>query len=239
MDSKKIKGIVFDKDGTLIDFEKSWYPLLREFVLNLADGDIDTARRMFSQCGADLDTQEFKSGSTLGAGTNEEIVAVWANILELNKAESIALEKKFNQTLKEKMSDYVHPITCLKTLFTELQSMGIICGIATMDSKESLESCVKNLDIYDVCTYRVGYDSGFGQKPQGGMVLGFCKEHNLHPSEVIVVGDNTHDIHMGKNAGAFCTIGVLTGNSQSDDLFEADYILPDITHIPNFLKETL
>ena len=47
--------------------------------------------------------------------------------------------------------------------------------------------------------------------------------------EVIVVGDNRHDIEMGKNARAGLCIGVLTGASTRDELEEiADLVLDDI-----------
>ena len=193
-------------------FQKSWHPLLRNFVLELSHNDIEQARTLFTMCGADFDTKEFHSGSILGAGTNKKITAVWAKHLGIE--DTLSLEAKFSAYTQQEIGKFVHPITCMKTLFTDLKNMGIISGIATMDGKDSLESCIKDLDIYDVCSYRAGYDSGYGQKPQGGMVLGFCKEHNLEPSQVMVVGYNTHDIHMGKDAGARYTVGVLSGNSK-------------------------
>ena len=35
----KIRGALFDKDGTLIDFDRTWQPIAERLVLQIADGD--------------------------------------------------------------------------------------------------------------------------------------------------------------------------------------------------------
>lgn len=234
MDS--IKGILFDKDGTLIDFEKSWYTLLRGFVIELTDGDMDKSSEMFSRTGADLQTRKFFSDGLLKMGSNQEITAIWGEFLGFNAFKRAQLERAFNAVVSKKIPQYVHPITCLKSLFKELYDMGITSGIATMDSKHSLEASVQKLGIQDICTYRVGYDSGYGKKPKSGMVNGFCQAHNMQPDEIVIVGDSAHDIHMGKNAGVKYTIGIVPNKSEKHHLQGADFTLPDVTHLVAFLK---
>ncbi len=61
---------------------------------------------------------------------------------------------------------------------------------------------------------------------------------SLEPAEVIVVGDNRHDIEMGKNANAGLCIGVLTGTSTRADLEGvADLLLDDIAGLPAVIKQ--
>ena len=69
------------------------------------------------------------------------------------------------------------------------------------------------------------------------MVHAFCTTTDLSLSEVIMGGDNRHDMEMGRNAGvAFC-VGVLTGTSNREELErEADYVLDDITGLPDLLR---
>ena len=38
-----IRGIIFDKDGTLVDFEKTWFAIGDRLALEAADGDRDRA----------------------------------------------------------------------------------------------------------------------------------------------------------------------------------------------------
>ncbi len=65
------------------------------------------------------------------------------------------------------------------------------------------------------------------------MVLGFCQHTGLRPEQVMVVGDNTHDLHMGQSAEAGCNVGVLTGTSVRAELeFDADLVLDSIADLP-------
>jgi len=53
-----------------------------------------------------------------------------------------------------------------------------------------------------------------------------------------VVGDNRHDIEMGRNANAGVCVGVLTGTSERSDLESiADIVLDDIRNLPEYLKQ--
>ena len=50
-----------------------------------------------------------------------------------------------------------------------------------------------------------------------------------------MIGDSTHDLHSGREAGMF-TIGVLTGPATAEDLApHADVVLANIGHIPQWL----
>ena len=70
------------------------------------------------------------------------------------------------------------------------------------------------------------------------MVLGFCAATGLDPHEVAVVGDNNHDLHMGRSAGAGLTVAVLTGTGSRESLAAAsDYCLNDITELVALLPE--
>ena len=68
------------------------------------------------------------------------------------------------------------------------------------------------------------------------MVLGFARVTGLDLREILVVGDNSHDMMMGRNAGAGMTIGVLTGTGTRDTLGPlSDYCLNDITEIETII----
>ena len=52
-----------------------------------------------------------------------------------------------------------------------------------------------------------------------------------------MVGDNWHDIEVGRSAGCACTVGVLTGTSTRNDLEgKADYVLDSIDNLPELLN---
>ena len=68
------------------------------------------------------------------------------------------------------------------------------------------------------------------------MVLEFCAQMALKVEAVVVVGDNRHDIEMGRNANAGLCVGVLTGTSTRSDLESiADIVLDDISGLPDVI----
>ena len=41
-----IRGVLFDKDGTIIDYWRTWVPINREVALYAAGGNADARRRV-------------------------------------------------------------------------------------------------------------------------------------------------------------------------------------------------
>ena len=73
MPPASIRGVLFDKDGTLIDFFQTWAPAYEAVALRLAGGDAVLAERLLTLGGRDPATRCFKPDSALAAGTNAEI----------------------------------------------------------------------------------------------------------------------------------------------------------------------
>ena len=72
-----MRGLLFDKDGTLLDFEASWSRVYRELCLDLAEGDAAVADAMLVAGGFDLATGRFRAGGALAAGHTVDIVRMW------------------------------------------------------------------------------------------------------------------------------------------------------------------
>jgi len=124
------------------------------------------------------------------------------------------------------------PVTELEPLFARLRRRGLRIGIASSDNERSIRVTVQRFGIGDYVDFVAGYDSGHGSKPGPGMVLGFCAETGLAPHQVAVVGDNNHDLHMGRNAGVGLKVAVLSGTGSRQSLEEAcDILLNDITEL--------
>ena len=228
-DSNKIKGIVFDKDGTLLDFHATWVPRALAAVIAVADGDESVALAMLQATGYDTDESRVLGGSILAAGNNRDISLVWAPLANkpVDQVE-ILLNNMFAA------SDYGDSVA-VKDLTSSLQKLadlGLVLGVATMDSEAGIKATLGDFSCLHLFDYAVGYDSGFGSKPGPGMVLGFCQQTGLRPEQVMVVGDNTHDLHMGQSAAVGFNVGVLTGTSTRAELEpEADLVLDSIADL--------
>lgn len=228
------KGLLFDKDGTLIDFMASWLPLIHEASKKMADGDELVAAKMLEATGYDVEQNIILGGSVLAAASNREIAEHWAPFI--NRPISDELVNELNTIFQEGSTEHSVPVTDLSMLFDTFRAMGLKLGIATSDSEQGIYSSLGRFNVLDKLDFICGYDTGHGIKPGAGMVMGFCAETGLKPEEVIVVGDNLHDIEMARNAEAGMAIGVLTGTSTAELLGEhADHVLNNINEIPALL----
>lgn len=222
-----IRGILFDKDGTLIDYLKSWTPVNYELGRIAAAGDAKLADHLLRACGMNPETGLVEADSLLAAGTAVEIaegmVAAGATVpLEI-------LSDEFDG-LFARSGDYAMPVTDLAQFFQRLRQAGFRLGVASSDNERSIRQTAERFGFLVNLDFIAGYDSGHGVKPEPGMVLAFCAATGLAPAEVAMVGDNNHDMHMGRTAGTGLTIAVLTGTGTRQSLSAAaDHVFDDIT----------
>jgi phosphoglycolate phosphatase len=232
---RAIKGILFDKDGTLLDYDESWLPVNLELARIASEGDPQLADRLLSACGMDPATGHIVPDSLLAAGNTRQIadglVAAGSGI---DAAElTIKLDELFSHA-----AEFSVPVTDLSAFFRRLHARGFRLGIASSDNERSIRQTAQRFGFAEFVDYVAGYDSGFGTKPEPGMVLGFCAATGLDPTEIAVVGDNNHDLHMGRNAKAGVTVAVLTGTGSRESLAAAsDYCLNDITELEGLLPD--
>jgi phosphoglycolate phosphatase len=226
---RPIAGILFDKDGTLLDYARSWTPINYEIAKIASREHAALGAALLRAGGMDPDTGHVTPDSLLAAGNTREIAdgmvragAPWASD-ELTET----LDALFSRSV-----EFAVPVTDLAALFTTLSLRGYRLGVASSDNEASIRRTAERFDFAEHLDFVAGYDSGYGVKPEPGMVLAFCAATGLDPDQVAVVGDNNHDLHMGRNAGAGLTIAVLTGTGSRQSLEAAsDHCFPDITHL--------
>jgi phosphoglycolate phosphatase len=225
----QIAGILFDKDGTLLDFDASWEPVNRQVSLVAAGGDAELADRLLAACGMDPISGHIVPDSLFAAGNTREIAEGLIGAGAPFDPETLV---PLIDDLFAGAAEMSVPVTELQPLFARLRQRGLRLGIASSDNERSIRVTVRRFGIDHYVDFVAGYDSGHGAKPGPGMVLGFCAETGLAPHQVAVVGDSNHDLHMGRNAGAGLKVAVLSGTGSRQSLEEAcDIILNDITEL--------
>lgn len=224
-----IKGIVFDKDGTLTDFHRTWIPAYRQAALQVTEriGRKEMLAELLLIGGFDEASGRFDPSSPLACGSTAEIARLWSAHSCIEYPTVLA---GLEATFERYAASCPVPAADLVDLFTRLRERGIVLGVATMDSEALAHATLERLQVARFMSFVCGYDTGFGEKPAPGMVLAFCEAMGLEPSEVAVVGDTLHDIGMGRAAKAGLVIGVLTGASPREVLEQdADHVLPSIS----------
>jgi len=227
------RAVLFDKDGTLIDFQKTWGPVNRRAAHMAAADDPDLAARLMRVGGLDPDTLLTEADSLLAAANTLEIAAAW--VAAGSPIEHGELTRALDALYTGNAGAAV-PVTDVAALFARLKARGLSVGIASSDSEGAIRALAAHLGFAADLDFVAGYDSGHGVKPGGGMVEGFCRAVGVAPAETVVVGDNLHDIEMGRAAGAGAVIGVLTGTGTAEGLSaHADLCLPGIQALEAWL----
>jgi phosphoglycolate phosphatase len=230
-----IAAILFDKDGTLLGYDASWGPVNRELAQIAARGDAELADHLLAACGMDPVTGHVKADSLLAAGNTAEIAA--GLVAAGSSCDLSDLTSRLDRLFTEAASKSV-AVTDLKSFFARLKARGYKLGIASSDNENSIRETARRFGFEENVDFIAGYDSGYGTKPQPGMVLGFCDAISLAPERVAVVGDNNHDLHMARSAGAGLRIAVLTGTGSRESLSaDSHYCFDDITGIETLLPD--
>jgi phosphoglycolate phosphatase len=225
-----IKGLLFDKDGTLFDFQVTWGAWAQQFFLEIADGDVALASRAAAQVGYDFVTCKFAKDSPVIADTPDEIAAALVGAVPNWDKDSLTAHVN---TVAMAVPQ-AEPVP-LAPLMAGFRSKGLKLGVATNDAQVPARAHLNSAGILELFDFIAGSDSGFGGKPAPDMQFGFCQSVGLRPDQVMMVGDSTHDLISGRAAG-MGTIAVLTGVAEADELQPyADVVLRHIGEIPEFL----
>lgn len=226
-----LDGLLFDKDGTLFDFRRSWGGCVQLLLRQIAR-DAEHAGVLGAAIGFDLVRADFTPDSPVIAGTADDVGA--ALLPHLPGWTRGQLESEINTTAA---SAVMVPAVPLRPLLAQFRADGLVLGLATNDSETPARAHLGAHGLTDLFDFIAGYDSGHGAKPGPGMCLAFAQKTGLQPARLAMVGDSLHDLHAGRAAGMIC-VAVLTGVAPAEVLApHADVVLPDIGALPAWIAQ--
>jgi phosphoglycolate phosphatase len=231
-----LRAILFDKDGTLIDFDKTWGPAAYEVMRALAGDDGDAFAELVRVSEYIVDERRFLPTSPLVAGSSAHYGPLWAQAL--GRSPSVDLYRQMDELFGHWGLRSLAPIGRPADLARTLVEGGYRLGIATNDAESSARAQAEALGLTPHLDFIAGYDSGFGGKPHPGMVLAFAAHCGVSPGEVALVGDSLHDLEAARAAGV-TAIAVLTGPlgeaARAELEPSADHVIVSIGELPALL----
>ncbi|GGL60447.1 HAD family hydrolase [Wenxinia marina] len=226
-----IRGLLFDKDGTLFDFQRTWGAWAVEAIAALSAGDPALEARIADILGFDRAEGRFRKGSIVIAETTPTIARHLAPVLP-DAPDPGQLATRLDRIA---LGTPQVPACDLGPLFARLAGAGLALGLATNDSAAAAEGHLSTAGVRGAFGFVSGYDSGHGAKPGPGPARAFCAEAGLPPEAVAMVGDSLHDMECARAAGCVA-IAVLTGPAEADTLGPAsDAVLASIADLPHWL----
>jgi phosphoglycolate phosphatase len=205
----KVDAILFDKDGTLFDFRKSWGRWAASLLVQLTP-DQTEQRQLGAAIGYDPVTDTFAPDSPVIAATPSEIAAALAPHYDRLSADQ--LEIRMNLLAAQAQ---MAPAVPLSPLLAALRGLGLKLGVATNDTQTAAEAHLAQAGVAQFFDHVMGCDSGYGSKPHPGMLLAFANRTGIAPHRIAMVGDSTHDALAP----------------------HADVVLTDISQLPAWLQK--
>src|SRR5687768_1678201 len=132
-----IRGLLFDKDGTLIDVIGTWLPVYREMLAEAFPGQRKHWDRVLLESGYDPDVNNFKANSLLAAGTTDQLVDLWWPGLQSRERQ--ARIERVDRDFSLKSVKYLQPLMPLEPLLGQLKARDLCLGIATNDNEARSE----------------------------------------------------------------------------------------------------
>lgn len=228
-----IDTILFDKDGTLFHFQKTWAAWTHRFVADTAGGDAGLASALAARMGFDLVESRFHPLSPVVAGTPCELVGLIGDLLPGHDP----------RALEARMLDAAHdvpqvPAVPLAPLLGRLAGASLKLAVVTNDGVAVAEAHLSAAGVRAHFGAVLGYDSGHGGKPGPGMLLAALDILGSRPASALMVGDSLADLEAARAAGCR-SLGVLTGTADRNLLAPmATRVAPDIGVLPSLLGLT-
>lgn len=226
-----IKGILFDKDGTLITFHNLWVQMIDNVISKLLtktnqENDKHLKKKLLQAVGVMEGNVSGKE--ILASGTSYDTAIAFQSLLSIDLPELHTSIKDNQLEFTRNHLDLIKGIGNIKELFKQLKEKGIIIGVVTADDAATTVLTLKKLGIEEDVQFIATADL-YAPKPSPESFHIFCEKFHLKPKEIAMVGDTIVDLQFAKNSHAGYAVGVLSGTGTKEELYPlADYIVKDI-----------
>lgn len=217
---EKIKGVILDLDGTVLDSMWVWEELDKEFLgkrnLEVPDDYVEAITPMGFLAAAEYTIQRFGFSQT-----PQEIIAEWNEMSREAYATKVFCKKNVKEVLEFFRKNHIR------------------MTIATASHEELFIPCLKNNGIWE-------YFESYTTMSEVKRGKGFPDIYELaaakmqcHPQQVIVFEDIVPGV-LGAKQGGFTTVGVHDQYSQHDEKGlrqVADYYMMEWKEAPALCEE--
>ena len=117
-------------------------------------------------------------------------------------------------------------IKTVKDTLKEMYAMGVTLILASNRDKEALEAMLDDLNLSNIFSVIVSSNDSESATQKENLVSKVLEHTDSDPSQVLIVGENSNNIALGKQAGIkTCAVKCKGINGNTAD---ADYVIDDI-----------
>ena len=241
------KLIVFDKDGTLLSFDKPWLAWCSRLKSGLADATAKAVEedmtRILRNMGVDMNKEEIGLGKFAECSQKEvrrELTEGFSATLQ-RVSEDEELTSDIIDSCRQE-GDGKFALTDVKTLFDDLKERDYKIVIATADCDQGIDMFLDDNSVRDQVDFVMSADNhaDFPPKPSKISADKLCERFGVDSSNVVMVGDTPTDIQFGLNGEYGLVVGVTTGVGSAQDLNSAGahVVLDDLSELVSVLEDS-
>jgi phosphoglycolate phosphatase len=202
-----VDAVLFDKDGTLIEFDPLWCGWALTVIERLSRAAGVPTRRLADAIGLDLDRHAHVPEGPLAVGTMRDLATVlahqlyeagfaWGAARDAVEHELTASEPELGERAE------IRPLPGVTALLERLADLGVPCGVVTSDDTPRARQHLRLAGMDGHLGVVVGADrvrDGGKPSPQG--VLLACEELDVAPERAVLIGDSEGDMRAAAAAG--------------------------------------
>ncbi len=209
----KLRTILFDLDGTLIDTNEL---IMASFA------------HTFKQFGLAFTKEEMMEFN------GPPLIDTFRTFIPNKVEDMVATYRKHNKAYHD---EYVRIFPHVKTTLRELRAQGVRIAVVTSKMHDVARHGIEFTGIDPYIEYLIALDDVEHAKPHPESVIKAMELLDAEAHTTLMVGDNYHDIEAGKNAG-IQTAGVAWSHKGKEFLssYEPTYMLEDMRDLLDFMK---
>jgi HAD superfamily hydrolase (TIGR01549 family) len=182
MAPSRVRGVILDVDGTLVDSNdahaRAWVDAFAEF---------------------EFDVPYARARSLIGMGGDNllpEAIGV-----EKDSPQGEAIAKRRSAIFKERYLKTVNPFRGTREMAERMKVEGLEIAIGTSAQEDELKPLLEIADVADLIDTKTSADDAESSKPDPDIIHAALKRLKIPSDEVLMVGDTPYDIEAAARAG--------------------------------------
>ena len=231
-----VKAVIFDKDGTVLDFDAFWLPVAvkaTNLILSKLSAEEVPTEEILESMGVVGGVASIKGSLCFGTYRDmaEDMNKVFKaygydfDVDELTKLTVDAYHKSTNAGEIKPTSENIEEVMQM------LKGREIKIILVTSDGPAVTEECLKGLGIDKYFDMVFTDDGTHPNKPDPYIINKLCQDYGFDKSEVVMVGDTLSDMKFAENGG-IRSVGLAKSEDNKAILFEkTNTVIPDISYL--------
>lgn len=231
-----IKAVIFDKDGTVLDFDAFWLPVAvtaTEVIMAKLNVIDVPSEKILESMGVVDNIASIKGSLCFGtyrdmAEDMNSVFRKYGYSFDLDMLTELTVEV-YHASVS---AGEIKP-TCenIKEVMQNLKARDIKIVLVTSDGPAVTSECLDGLGISQYFDIVFTDDGTHPNKPDPFMINKLCNDFGFEKSEVVMVGDTLTDMNFAINGG-IRSVGLAKTEENKHVLLEkTETVIPDISYL--------